>query len=76
MTSAILQPTSSFVFPVALLSGCYSQVAAVVIDDSSKVIVAVQFYVVCISLDGCTWRATGQRSGWIWTVLRLHPVWK
>lgn len=34
-----------------------------VIDDSSKVTVAVQFYVVWISLDGGTWSSTGQGSG-------------
>lgn len=77
MMSVILQPTSSFVFSSGSISGCYSQVAAVVIDDSSKVIVAVQFYVVWISLDGGTWSGTGQARkglGWIWTALRYQPV--
>lgn len=73
-----VDPSTYFFFCVSSgsISGCYSQVAAVVIDDSSKVAVAVQFYVVWISLDGGTWSGPGQGSGWIWTALSFHLVWK
>ena len=44
----VSDPSAEFFFCVSSgsISGCYSQVAAVVIDDSSKVIVAAQYHVV------------------------------